>query len=149
MYSLQGFSVQGQGCEGPPLTGCTGDVCDDSACPNVQGPEFVVEFYKAVPRSLRRSLRDFDDSTRARVNRLISVWDERKVTIRIGIKHLYIHLRQLRDQRLDGAQGGLALENQTGSELSSQSLICQLRLPTASAQSQAVRKMAPQPRATG
>lgn len=55
-----------------------------------------MEFYKAVPRSLRRSLREFDDGTRARVNRLISVWDERKVTLRIGIKFLpFTHARPL------------------------------------------------------
>lgn len=62
----------------------------------LQGPEFVVEFYKAVPRLLRRSLRDFDDGTRARVNRLISVWDERKVTLRMGINYLsFTHVKPL------------------------------------------------------
>ena len=59
-----------------------------------------MEFYKAVPRSLRRSLREFDDGTRARVNRLISVWDERKVTVRSGAVYLVCHLRGPPDQRL-------------------------------------------------
>lgn len=44
----------------------------------MQGPEFVVEFYKVMPRSLRHSLKHFDEATRGRVNRLIGVWDERK-----------------------------------------------------------------------
>lgn len=44
-----------------------------------QGPEFVVEFYKVIPRSLRHSLKHFDEATRNRVNRLIGVWDDRKV----------------------------------------------------------------------
>jgi hypothetical protein len=62
------------------LVTCGMSVISTASSLALQGPEFVVEFYKAVPRTLRRSLRDFDEGTRARVNRLISVWDERKVT---------------------------------------------------------------------
>ncbi len=48
----------------------------------MQGPEFVVEFFRILPRSLKHSLKHFDEPTRARVNRLVAVWDERKVRTR-------------------------------------------------------------------
>ncbi|EFN56816.1 hypothetical protein CHLNCDRAFT_14635, partial [Chlorella variabilis] len=44
-----------------------------------RGTEFLAEFYKVLPRALRHVLAKGDDKTRAAVNKVIRVWDERKV----------------------------------------------------------------------
>ena len=48
-------------------------------CRRKRGTEFLAEFYKVLPRALRHVLAKGDDKTRAAVNKVIRVWDERKV----------------------------------------------------------------------
>jgi len=44
-----------------------------------KGPEFVVEFYKVLPRALRHFLSKADEKSKASVNKVIKVWEERRV----------------------------------------------------------------------
>lgn len=44
-----------------------------------KGPEFVVEFYKVLPRALRHFLSKADDKSKSSVNKVIKVWEERRV----------------------------------------------------------------------
>lgn len=44
-----------------------------------KGPEFVVEFYKVLPRALRHFLSKADEKSKTSVNKVIKVWEERRV----------------------------------------------------------------------
>jgi regulator of Ty1 transposition protein 103 len=44
-----------------------------------KGPEFVNEYYRTLPKLLKRTLKGADERTRRAVERLIDVWTERKV----------------------------------------------------------------------
>lgn len=44
-----------------------------------KGPEFQASFFNVLPRALKHALKDFDDTSRGKVSRLITVWDDRKV----------------------------------------------------------------------
>lgn len=46
-----------------------------------KGPEFLAEFFRVLPRALRHMLSKADDRTRASVNKVVRVWDERKVRL--------------------------------------------------------------------
>lgn len=44
-----------------------------------RGPEFVVEFFRVLPRCLQHVLSKADASTRAKIHKVIKVWEERSV----------------------------------------------------------------------
>ncbi|DBB11868.1 hypothetical protein WJX82_003153 [Trebouxia sp. C0006] len=44
-----------------------------------KGPEFVHEFYKTLPRAVKHLLKHGDDKVKRAVNRLVDIWDDRKV----------------------------------------------------------------------
>jgi CID domain len=44
-----------------------------------KGPEFVVEFYKVLPRALRHFLSKADEKSKSSVNKVVKVWEERRV----------------------------------------------------------------------
>lgn len=62
-----------------------------------KGPEFVNEFWKALPSALQDLVENGDDNTRSTVNRLISIWEERKV---FGARD-----QTLKEAFLEGSEG--------------------------------------------
>ncbi|GAB4818397.1 hypothetical protein N2152v2_005443 [Parachlorella kessleri] len=44
-----------------------------------KGPEFVTEFFKVLPRALRHMLSKADEKTATSVNKVIRIWEERRV----------------------------------------------------------------------
>ena len=46
-----------------------------------KGPEFVVEFYKTLPRAVKHLLKHGDDKVKRAVNRLVDIWEDRKVRL--------------------------------------------------------------------
>ena len=45
-----------------------------------KGPEFVHEFYRTLPRAVKHLLKHGDDKVKRAVNRLVDIWDDRKVS---------------------------------------------------------------------
>lgn len=48
-------------------------------CSRKKGPEFVTEFFKVLPRALRHMMLKADERTAASLNKVIRVWEERRV----------------------------------------------------------------------
>ena len=49
-----------------------------------KGPEFVHEFYKTLPRAVKHLLKHGDDKVKKAVNRLVDIWDDRKVSLYVS-----------------------------------------------------------------
>jgi hypothetical protein len=58
-------------------------------CSRRKGPEFITEFYRILPRALRHMLARSDEATKARVDKVIHVWEDRKVFGTSGAKTLH------------------------------------------------------------
>ncbi len=51
-----------------------------------KGPEFVHEFYKTLPRAVKHLLKHGDDKVKRAVNRLVDIWEDRKVSARMIVE---------------------------------------------------------------
>lgn len=57
-----------------------------------KGPEFVHEFYKTLPRAVKHLLKHGDDKVRRAVNRLVDIWEDRKVSAQTKCDHSHERL---------------------------------------------------------
>ena len=59
-----------------------------------KGPEFVVEFFKTLPRAVKHLLKHGDEKVKRAVNRLVDIWEDRKVSLQI-LQFCKDHQKQL------------------------------------------------------
>jgi len=53
--------------------------CGGAVCSRKKGPEFVAEFFKVLPRAIKTTLVSCDAPTRAKIEKIVDVWENRKV----------------------------------------------------------------------
>ena len=56
-----------------------------------KGPGFVHEFYKTLPRAVKHLLKHGDDKVKKAVNRMVDIWEDRKVACTLWLAKPVCH----------------------------------------------------------